>query len=384
MKKFFLRWKKNDANLIYLMHFLYRFAMATIGIFIPIYLLKLGYSLTEVFWFLIIASASIAVFSFFAAVVADKIGLKKTIILRTPFIFIFTGMLYALDRYDFPLFLIGSISGFIAAFYWVPLHILFIRMLKVGKTGSGAGKLTAYDKLAGILAPIFGAFIVTLLSFKVLFILVSLIILFSVFPLLLFKSTDDTIKFEVSRIFEIFKKEKEYFISNPFKFIGQETEKNIWPIFVYLNLINIMSVGVVGSLFALGSVLFSFFVGNLSDKVSKSKLLFLGSFCMAIAFFSRYFFDSELFYYIISILSGFLMILIIVSARSVLYGSAKKNTIDEFFVTNEIFVAIGRIMLYGFAFLVIDRLEMIFLMAGVSFLIFPFVIRGSIRRLEGA
>ncbi len=383
-RKIFFFWQKVDLGPIYLMHFLYRFAIATIGIFIPIYLLKLGYPLSDVFWYLMVSSFAIGFFSFFAAFVSSRVGLKKTIMLRIPFLIAFMAMIYGLEEYNFSLTLIALAIGVAIPFYWVPLHVLFTRKVDIKKTGSGAGKLTGFDKLAAALAPIFGAFIITIFSFKILFILVFLIIIFSVFPLFFFSPGDDTFRFEPPKILEAFNKNRKYFVANFFRFICLETEKNIWPIFVYLNLISVMSVGGVGSLFGLGSILFSFFIGGFSDKVGKSKLLIFGGIAMSVIFILKYFFSGEMFYYVISIFSGFFMVLLLVCFRAVLYSSAKKSTIDEFYVANEFSVSLGRITLYGFAFLFIDRLEIVFLIAAFSFLIFPIIIKSNVKRLENA
>ena len=62
----FFRGKKNGLKPIYTMHSIEAFAMSLIGIFIPIYFLTLGYTISSVLIFFIVHYGFLALFSFLA------------------------------------------------------------------------------------------------------------------------------------------------------------------------------------------------------------------------------------------------------------------------------------------------------------------------------
>jgi len=88
--------EKNNLKPIYTMHSIEGFAMSLIGIFIPIYILTLGYAISDLFVFFMVHYALLPVFGFLAIWVAGRIGLQKTIMTRFPFLFAYLGLLFLL------------------------------------------------------------------------------------------------------------------------------------------------------------------------------------------------------------------------------------------------------------------------------------------------
>lgn len=182
-------------------------------------------------------------------------------------------------------------------------------------------------------------------------------------------------KFKFSQGVKLFKKYPKYFFAEIFDNMGEEVEAIIWPIFIYLSLIKIESVGIAGALLSLGSAVFTLFIGKLSDKYNKKRIIKAGAVLLLIVWILRYYADGEIVFYTLSILSGFFLVLLLVPFTSLIYGIAKKDedTTDEFFVFREIPVAIGRIVILSIALLVVNNIEITFLAAGVAYLYFLFL-----------
>jgi len=367
--------KKENKGLkaIYAMHSIQGFAMSLIGIFIPIYLLTLNYSVSQVLVFYIMLYAFLLFFAFFAIIVANKIGLQQTINLRFPYLFIYLISLFLLKSISLPLSIIALFGGLQMALYWIPLHILFTREAKHKEVGSSTSKLFAFPQLASMAGPILGGFIAAMLGFKILFIFVFLILFISVIPLFGSKQIKTSFKFKPSQGIKLFKKYPKYFFAEIFDNIGEEAESIIWPIFIYLSLVKIESVGIVGTLLALGSATFTLFIGKISDRYKKKQIIKVGAILLLFIWTTRYFIDSEIAFYVITVLAGFFTVLLLVPFTSLIYSIAKKDTMDEFFVFREIPVAIGRITILSLALLVVNKINITFLAAGVAYLYFLFL-----------
>src|SRR3989339_165777 len=176
--------RKNNLKPIYIMHSIEGFAMSLIGIFIPIYFLTLGYSVSDVLIFFITHYTLLPVFGFLAIWVAGRIGLQKTIMTRFPFLFAYLGLLFLLPSRPVPLSLIAFFMALNSALYWIPLHILFARNTDKKDAGSSTGKLFAWPQIASLAGPLLGGFIAATFGFKALISIVCACLLVSILPLL--------------------------------------------------------------------------------------------------------------------------------------------------------------------------------------------------------
>ena len=113
-------------NAVYAMHSINGLAGSFIGIFIPIYLLQLGNSLSSVFIYYLVYAVAILLFFFIAGMVANKIGIKKTILLSYLFLFVYLWLLYNLDKGWISIYMVAIVYGVHVAFYWFAMHIVVI------------------------------------------------------------------------------------------------------------------------------------------------------------------------------------------------------------------------------------------------------------------
>jgi MFS family permease len=277
-----------------------------------------------------------------------------------------------LPSFNIPISLIAFLGGFQNALYWIPLHILFARGTKEKTVGSSTGKLFALPQIASMAGPLIGGFIATILGFKVLFGFTFLILLTSVIPFIGSKSIKTKFTFKLSRGIQLFKKYPKYFFAEIFDNIGEEVEAIIWPIFIYLSLLNIASVGIAGTLLGFGSIAFTLFVGKISDKFNKKKIIKTGAILLFIVWLLRYLSGSELSIYILTVLAGIFTVLLLIPYNSLLYSIGKRDAMDEFFVFREIPVVIGRIAILSLALLFISNIKITFPLAGLSYLYFLF------------
>ncbi|MFA6355409.1 MAG: hypothetical protein WCW65_03220, partial [Candidatus Paceibacterota bacterium] len=102
---------KENFNKILQMMSLNSFAMAFVAIFIPIYLLKLGYSFQMVMLWMIIQHSSLLLNAFISVYISNKIGLVNLLHIR--FVLLLT---------SFSLLLFG-LKDFPLLFYVIPIFV---------------------------------------------------------------------------------------------------------------------------------------------------------------------------------------------------------------------------------------------------------------------
>lgn len=363
----------NKINNIFAMHSIEGFAGSLVSIFIPIYFLSLDYSLSQIFIYYIIFSLSTLLFFFVSGKFANSYGLKKNLLVRYPFLFLYIFFLYQIKSdNNFLFYSLAIISSIQTAFYWFPLHYLFAYNSEEKNMGESVSKLSAIPQFISIFAPLLGGLITSFYGFKSLFIVALLIYISSFFPLLMSDEIKTNIKLDLTKIKELYNKYKRYFFAEIFENIGEEIEIIILPIFIYLTFKNIFSIGAIGTLLGLGGAAFTYFIGKKADKSNKKNLLKIGAGSLCLVWLSRYFINNEYFFYIASLVAGFMNVLVLVPFGAMIYSNAKKENIDEFIIFREIPVVIGRVAIYSICLLLVSHIKLSFFAAVFSFLLLFF------------
>ncbi len=357
---------------IYAMHSLQGLAGSLVGVFVPIYLLKLGNSLTDVFIFYL----SYSVFSFLSFLLANHVSkwlsLRKIILLSYVFLFVYIMFLILLERANFPLIILAFLYGMYTAFYWFSLHNLFAERSEDETIGRSVGKLFVFPKLAALLAPLIGGGIAVLFGFNSLIASGAVLYFISLTPLFLVKEFPRPQAFRFSKFKEFIKKYPRYFVVEFADIVRSETENIIWPIFIFLIFRNVLSVGSVGSLSAAGAALFAMAVGSYSDRINKAFIMKVGAVAMLAIWIIRFLTESEPLFYALTLLAGFFAALIFIPFNSIIYTLARENNIREFIVFREIPVTLARLSVYSLAILFVLNIKLSFLVAATSTLIYFF------------
>jgi len=361
-----------DVNKLHLMNSIQGLGWSMVGIFIPIYLLALEFSLSEVFTFYLIQNTVILLTSFLVVYLGRVISIKKILLLRFPFLFLFLFLLYRLPTNNFPIYPLAIIDGIQVMLYWMPLHILFSQFSGKEGMASSTGKLFAIPKLLSMFGPLIGGIITVTLGFKALFIVAATLFVLAYIPILLTKTMPVEYNFNLKEGPQLCRKYKKYFYSEICNNIGEEVEEVIWPIFVYLSLVSVLSVGYVGSLLAITSALFTLIIGRLADKKSKVKMIKASALLIFATWILRYFLNDEIALYALTVLAGMAFVVFSVPYYSIFYQISQKEKTAVFFAFREVPVWIARMTVFGLGIVFADNLPLLFLLAGVVYTFFLF------------
>lgn len=366
--------KRTGLSAVYTTHAIQSFAFSLVGLFVPIYLLSLNYSLWEVFLFFIIYYIACGLGAFVAIAVAKRIGLIHTINVRFPLLVIFLAGLYLLKNYDLNIYVLAVIGGLQNILYWIPFHLLFTRNATNKNIGSSTGVLFALPKVINLAAPILGGLIATYAGFGNLILTSLVIFLISTLPLMRAGNITADFVFKFKSGWQMIKKYPRYYLAEIFENFGEESEAIIWPVFIYLNFISIVIIGATRTISKIGSILFSALLGKAADQVKNIKWLFkIGAVCLCLLWLTRYFFFNDSVLYGSTLLIGFFMLMLLVPYTAILYKTAQKETTDEFFVFREIPIMVSRVIILSVAMIFYQHLEFSFAVAGLSYLYFLFI-----------
>lgn len=353
LHKFFSFIKKNtnkDLNEIYLSLFIRSLAESMIGIFIPIYFLEKGFSLNTIWMYYLILFISVILilplFLYF-----NNFGIKKVMIFGT-LILVLTYWYIQFVETDKQLIMLGLIEGIGIGAYYAGFNILFANKTDDEKEGIQVAIENSIYIVSSIIGPILGAMLISFLSFNTTFIITMIVLCFSIIPLIFSKETYCN---GISGIKKIISAEKPntkivFSIQGSLGLISGI----IWPIFIYLNIKNIISVGAIISITSIILILTTLIIGKLSDKNLKKTFIF-GTITHAISWPIKFLLISPMGLFISNIISGITSSAVDIPVAKLTYANSKKSkNIADYFMLKELCLSIGRVIVLILAIIVTD------------------------------
>jgi MFS family permease len=360
---------KNWRKAIYAMQSIEGIAGGLVGIFIPIYMLTIGYPIYQIFLFYIVNNLATLPLFFLAAWLAQRIGISKLIVLRLPILLAQFYLLFNLPALAWSFYLIAILSAIDIAFYWFSLHTVFAKSVNHETMGEQVSNLMAIPGLFALLVPLVGASVSTLFGFHALFWLAGVFYIAAVVPLFFAGHIPVDVRISPGRIWDYCRRYRKYFGAEALLNAIGEVEGYVLPIFLFITFKNILSIGIIAALLGLGSAIFTLFIGRFSDRFDKRKILRVGLLAMLLIWLGRYFAVTQLQYYALSVLAGFFGVLITVPFNALIYKNAKESHVEDFVIFREIPVALGRVLLYGVGLLMVTKVKLTFLVAAGSYLL---------------
>ncbi len=365
--------ENKDIKRIYIINAIDALAFSISGIFVPIFLLQSGARIRDIALYYIIHNIVLLLTALIVGLIAGKVGLKKTILLRYPFLFIFLGLLVYWRYSAGNIILLALVGGIQASLFWIPMNIFFGRHTKIRGLGQAIGKLNAIPQLASLGGPLLGGLIAAAFGFRALFAATFVISIFSLIPLFAAGEIKDHFKFQPRRGLAFFLDRPKILLADIMDNIGGEMEGIIWPIFVFLTVKNTVSVGFVGTLVALGSFVFTVVVGNLADKKKERDLIKMAVPFLLAIWLLRLYIRSSAMIYLVTLAAGFALTLLTLPYTRLIYSGAKRERNESFFIMKEVPTVAGRLIIFTLIYIFADHIVWLFPVAGASYLYFLFL-----------
>jgi hypothetical protein len=348
------RIKFTELNEIFMIMSLRSFVISMIGIFVPIYLYTMGYSLRYIILLEIIQFVVEAFFEILALKLNIKWGPKHTIALSMPFLILNFFLLRTLPDYNWPIWLIGASAGICLAFYWQAYHYDFSRSKHKKASTKDVSKLYVILAVLGAIAPFIGGVIASRFGIKTLFTFVILLLIMVLIPLLKDgeKVTQHKINFSRIKIKNIYRDIISYGGSG----IEASASLKMWPLFIFLILGSYEKVGFVTSLALIITIVVTYYIGKSVNNINRHRFIKFSSITNSIIYILQTFVDSFGQVMSINIARSFTHSIHAAPFVSEYYLHADENSRAEYIYLMELSIDIFRL----FAYLVLLGLTYVF------------------------
>jgi len=369
-----------ELSELYISHTIRRFAITMICIFEPVYLfLYFNKSFSAVLFYFAGIALLYGLFVPFGAKMMAKLGLKKAMLWSIPFIFLYYVVLWQIKLAPL-LFIAAILLKFVyALFYWPAYHTDVARFSKKEFRGEQLSASMLVYNLASVAAPFIGGVIIFELGFSILFIIVLLLLLVSTIPLFFTEEIHEIYHDSYEKAFKQiftkkFRNEALAFASYGF---NAGVDMFIWPIFMFVLAINYESMGLITSGALFFSLIFALYIGKITDRLSRERLLKFGSILAAIAWFIKVFIKTPWDAFLAHTIYRFAFTSASIPFRAIMYDKASEDRIflDRFIVFREMSHNLGRaaiflILAVIFLFVSLPKIYLIFLLAAIFSLFF--------------
>ncbi len=360
---------KKELEEIYLNEVINTFGIAMISVFVPIYLLDIGFSLNDALFYIFVMFLAQGAASPFAAFLISKVGLKHTISLASPILILFFLLLNSIE-FGVPFYFVAAVFGIGQGLYWIAFNTDFADNFDEKEAGKETALINALPSFFIAFAPLLGAFILLLFSFEILFVIASLVILVSIFPLFQTPDRKDTINYSWREIFSV--KNKFYLFNFSIRGWADIILYILWPLFIFLLIGETMIVGISRSIGLLGIALITISIGKLCDRLDKKNLIRRGGVLIASILVLMAYASNEFDIVVLSFLGGVVIMLISVPLFASACSAARGENTLEFMVFRDVVLCSAKALLVAAIILFGVSLPMMFVVTSLVFLFLLF------------
>lgn len=335
---------KSKLGLLYWHLIIQAFALSLVSIFVPIYLLIIGFTLPEVFFFVLIEWTVFGLCAPLYGKIIHRTGVKEVILMRTP---VYAGALVLLSLLEHSLlmqqyyYIIAVFTGFSGGIYTLSITSLFAKYIGEKKQSEKTGEFFALPKLASLIGPALGGIIAVLLGFIVLFLFAVVLLFLSIIPLSFVKQNIDHPPFTCAVFARMRKMKKECFMLAAYG-IKTLVFVILIPLTLYVIAHSVLTTGVVISILSVASALVTIAVGVMSDKHKRRPLVKFSSIGTAVVFLLIGASLGAPFLVYLLLIASIVCLFVDIPYETHLYRQARKKSPLEFLAFKEFFLWVGR------------------------------------------
>jgi len=310
----------------------------------------------------------------FGAKLMGKLGIKVSLLVS-----IFLRIPYFAAFYFFPsnpiLYTIIALISiiFVRGLFWVPFHTETAKLSDKKTRGKQLSILFSVSSLLSIVAPIIAGVILEKWSFAIVTILAATFGLLSIWPFWKISASKEEFSWNFLETWKYFfhpfnRKMVVAYMSDGL--IGA-VNGIFWPLFIFTILNDqYRAMGLLTAAIVLVGIILRLFIGNLLDHWHKHKMVRIGTFLNATAWFFKIIVVSALHVFLVSIYHAFALIILRTSLDTLVYEKEadRGHYIDEYTVIREMSIHIGKVVgLIGLAILLLFLpMQISFAIAGIA------------------
>lgn len=286
----------DELSELYVSQLLRSLGINLIGLFTPIYLYKLGYSLTTIVLFFVCWHAIRPVFDILSGFIVARIGPKHTMLLASTLHVMYFALIMTLKDMHWPLALVAVVGSCAYGLYLLAFQVDFSKIKHADHGGKELGYMAIVERVGGVLGPLVGGLLANFYDPRYTVALAMLVLIISVLPLFLSTETVAVKQKITFRGLPIRKHLRDYLSVIPTT-IENSVSVTIWPLFAAVFILGsntFAKLGAIATLSTLSCMVLSRSIGSMIDDKKGRNLLEVGVIINAFLHFLRPFVNSVL------------------------------------------------------------------------------------------
>ena len=362
----------SDFWLYELSVWLHVIAYSLVGVFVPVLLYKLNFSIGEIMLYFTLYNLIDVPLNFAARSFIVQFGARVAVAVGTMFAIGFFYLFSLLEVGAWNILIAMAIAAAVYdAFYWVGHVYLFTNSGGKDKDlGKKTGVVYIVRKLGSVAAPLVGAAILIWGDVDILFYGSIVVFGLSLMPLLWVDEFTDRPDKPLVKAREFFKHPREVknYVTTTMFSVHLAAESIIWPLFVFTVFGTIESVALIPLIVGLSTIVLTYFT-SIMEKGRREFAIIIGALAIALVWLARVYFEVDFVYHVSVFLVGMFTLLITVPLDSNLFSRGKSIDALQSSTYRNAFHMFSKFVLFGILAILINVFEVSFFAAVVCMLV---------------
>jgi MFS family permease len=269
----------DELSEIYASQFLRSLATSLIGIFVPIFLYKSGFSIPEICLMFIGWFISRFLWAYVSAKIVANLGPKHGIAISIILQIIYLSLVLSVNNFHWPLMLIGIVGSFAYGLFMMSFDVDFSKIKHSEHGGKEIAFVHIFESIGAIAGPLIGGLIAGFYDPRYTMFIAIIILFLSLIPIFMSPEPTRTKQEIVLKGFPMRRHKRDFLVGAVFT-LENVISLNIWPLFlgVFILLTNTyISIGILASVSTAVAISTIYIIGKLIDKSQGRKLLNIGA-----------------------------------------------------------------------------------------------------------
>lgn len=270
---------------------LMHFAIGLVGVFVPVFLWSQGEPLWRIFLFIMLDSVYIVALVLLLPSFLRKVSDKSLMLISIPFASLYYLGIDFIQLYPFLFYFLPLAHSVHAVLFNTGYHIDFSGASDGDHLGRELGATHLISSLSNMAAPFLGGLLIAAIGFQFSFALGAILLFLAIAPLFYFparRASPDLSSKTIIR-YLLYRPLIPFTVSGAGYAMETMVGRIMWPLFIFLILGSVESLGAVMSLGLLAGALVTFYMGFLSDVGRRRKIILWSSSILSVIWAARAF-----------------------------------------------------------------------------------------------
>jgi MFS family permease len=348
----------HEVRELYWATVLQNLALAMLLLFEPIYLWQQGFSVSQILWFFLAVYVAYMIAMPLGAMFATRFGYEHSIALSTLAQVAYYVCLFLVATswwWAVPAALLYAVQKML---YWPAFNADFARYSDATEEGREVSTLYVTLSAVYVVGPLIGGALITFGSWQLMFIIGSLLILASNWPLLRTKEEFTPRRFPYFDAYKrLFARENRRSFFGYLGFGEELILLVLWPVFIATVIAEYVAIGALVAAATFVMVLATLYIGKLTDEHNKHTVLRFSVLFYVISWLVRLVTHTPFGVFLVDSWSRLTKNIVQVPLHTILYERAKTRSVMDTVVSFEMALVVGKIVTAGVLLFIFSQLS---------------------------